>query len=161
MSRTTREAPYDVEELFAFLKGTARQTLRLHPERKANVSPMVSKVGGAFAWPAGEAQPTCEERGCRAVPVVQLRKDDVPSIEFPPGCDLCQLLWYPEEYPDWGYNPKVEVYWRDLVTLGRESVIGPNDPSVTVVSICMNAACMWRRRLSIRTSMHSTNQSGD
>ena len=139
MKLTTRQPPYQLEELFPFLRGTAREALRLHPRREQGVDVMSSKIGGSIAWPVGEPHPICRTKSCPAVPVVQLRRSDAPMLPFPDGADLFQLLWYPQSYDEWGYNPRVEVYWRDSKTLSADSVLIPiyeNHEDIFVVHEC-------------------------
>lgn len=125
MPWTTRQPPYDLEAIFPFLKGTARRTTRLHPRRDAGLSPMISKIGGAFTWPSDEAPPVCSTKLCPAIPVIQLCQVDFPAIDFPYRTDLFQLLWYPQTYEDLGYNPKIEIHWRQSTDLSDSSVLQP------------------------------------
>jgi Domain of unknown function (DUF1963) len=139
MVLNTRQPPYDVEELFPFLKAMGRRTTRLHPRREAGLPATVSKIGGSILWPPNDTHPVCSVKSCPAVPVIQLRRDDCPSIEFPTGFDLLQILWYPQGYEDWGYNPQLEVYWRDSTKLSPESVLTPvyeNHEDIFVVNEC-------------------------
>ncbi|MEU4342311.1 hypothetical protein AB0H00_13745 [Nocardia sp. NPDC023852] len=46
------------------------------------------------------------------MPIVQLYQADAPSMSFPQGCDLLQVLWCPFEHGD-SYYPLPRVYWRD------------------------------------------------
>lgn len=125
MPWTTRQPSYDVEELFPFLRGMARTTVRLHPRRQSNLPPALSKIGGTMVWPHDEPVPVCRESSSPAVPVIQLLKSDFPSLKFPTGTDLLQLLWYPRSYEDWGYNPQIEIRWRNSKCLSAGSVITP------------------------------------
>ena len=86
---------------------------------------MVSKIGGAFAWPSDEISPVCPTKSCPAVPVIQLRQADFPDINFPDQTDLFQLLWYPQSYEELCFNPKIEIYWRQSTKLSDSSIIEP------------------------------------
>jgi len=125
MTRTTRPPWCDVEEQFPFLAGTARTAIRLHPSRATGLPPDVSKIGGAIVWPSGEPYPVCPATGCRAVPVLQVLKQDVPGVEFPEGANLLQVLWYPRGYEECMAQPKVELFWREASALSGDSVLGP------------------------------------
>ena len=125
MRYTTPEPAYDVEALFPFLKGTAKMSTRLHPRPANDLPPTASKLGGSIIWPQDEPVPVCPVHKCRAVPVLQLRKEDVPGFPFPPGTDLFQLLWFPEGYPEFAYFPKVLVFWREAAGISPASVLEP------------------------------------
>ncbi|HSI84810.1 MAG TPA: hypothetical protein VK970_13550, partial [Candidatus Methylacidiphilales bacterium] len=117
----------DVEERFPFLRGRGREAVRLHPRRRVGLNPLGSKIGGSIAWPCGEPFPICPERHCRAVPVMQLHKRDVPQLPFPPGTDLFQFLWYPQNYISRhaGLGPGILLFWRDSSTLSQGHVLRP------------------------------------
>lgn len=125
MPWTTRQPTFDVEALFPFLKGRARTAMRLHPRREVDLPPAVSKIGGTFVWPPSEPPPVCPTKLCPAVPVLQIRRAEFPLIEFPGDTDLMQLLWYPQAYDDWHYNPKIEIFWRTLDDIPTDSVLRP------------------------------------
>ena len=125
MTWTTRKPTYNVEKLFPFLKGTARTAIRLHPRQQTSLPPTISKVGGSIVWPRDEAQPVCRLFSCPAVPVIQLLKADFPSIKFPRGTDLLQILWYPRSYGDCAYGPKFEFRWRKSSRLSPDCVLNP------------------------------------
>lgn len=55
-------------------------------------------------------------------PVLQLRREDAPSLSFPPGKDLLQVLWHFYEHD---YIPKVLVRWRTRSELGQTLVDRP------------------------------------
>ena len=121
---TTPAAPVNVTELIPSLKPLKRKAVRLHP-RLGGAPPDASKVGGSFLyWPRNEAWPECEEHGLPFVPAVQLRKEDVPGMEFPRGTDLFQLLWCPIEHQQDGDCAKPRVFWRERAavstTIGEE-----------------------------------------
>jgi hypothetical protein len=116
MPFTTRPNPHGFENL-EVLRQVARPATRLHPRRSPGLPPNVSKIGGEFLWPADEALPICPDQRCPAVPVLQLFRSDIPRLPFPPGCDLFQLLWYPQSYDECGYQPKLELRWWDSRTL--------------------------------------------
>jgi hypothetical protein len=45
------------------------------------------------------------------VPVLQLRREDLPELPFPDGSDLFQLLWCPNDHPPL-YAPICRTFWR-------------------------------------------------
>ena len=130
--RTTQRPRHDVADLFPELAGHARTTVRLHPRLEAEPAPEASKLGGRMRWPADEPWPRCDRSHALwdslgtvlppddrpYVPVLQLRKADVPELDFPVGTDVFQLLWCPTDHPDPFYVPVVRVFWwegSDLV----------------------------------------------
>ena len=72
-------------------------------------------MGGVVLWPADEPWPTCPEHEDHLVPVVQLRKGDVPEMPFPRGKDLFQLLWCPNEHGEMEPEEMLahRVFWRE------------------------------------------------
>lgn len=72
----------NIEILIPFLKGKGRSAVRLHPVREENLALDVSKAGGAFIWPKNEEIPTCI-RNFPFIPILQMRKEDIPQISFP------------------------------------------------------------------------------
>lgn len=113
-ARTTPPRPVDLLKEFPELKPLVRMTHRLHPRFSDEPAANQSKLGGAIAWPAGEAWPTCETFKIPYVPVLQLLADDCPSqVKFKPGSDVLQLLWSPRDHKDTGL-PKPMLVWRKL-----------------------------------------------
>jgi hypothetical protein len=51
------------------------------------------------------------------VPVLQIRSQDIPEILFPPGTDLLQVLWCPNDHEECGFGPAVNVFWRGAAKL--------------------------------------------
>jgi hypothetical protein len=52
--------------------------------------------------------------------VLQLRREDVPELDFPSEADVFQLLWCPSDHDDPLYVASVSAHWwrgRDLVDL--------------------------------------------
>jgi hypothetical protein len=45
------------------------------------------------------------------LPVLQLRRADVPELPFPDDSDLFQLVWCPRLHED-DYQPRIRLYWR-------------------------------------------------
>jgi hypothetical protein len=94
-------------------------TVRLHPT-PGIVPVTASKVGGEILWPADEDWPLCDEHQCPLVPVVQIRREDVPELGFVGETDLFQLLWCPTFHLDHGWGPRSQTYWRtsgDVVSI--------------------------------------------
>ena len=127
MIRTTPPPSHRVADLFPALAGRERVTVRLHPRQGREPADDASKLGGRMRWPADEPWPRCfrphdsyqppdfagsvrPPDGRPYVPVLQLRRDDVPELGFPDGADRFQLLWCPASHPDL-YAPAVRVSW--------------------------------------------------
>jgi uncharacterized protein (TIGR02996 family) len=108
---TTPAPPVDVAAAIPELKGRAKTTVRLHP-RPGTAANNASKIGGVFLWPAREEWPSCPEHRCAFVPVLQLRKEDVPEVGFEPGTGLFQVLWCPHDHEP-GYCPDARLFWRE------------------------------------------------
>jgi uncharacterized protein (TIGR02996 family) len=107
---TTPAPPVNVEELFPELRGKGKMTVRLHP-RPGEAPVDASKIGGMFLWPKRERWPVCPDHDIPYVTALQLRKEDVPELDFPPDADLFQLLWCPKEHEDRsGVRPM--IFWR-------------------------------------------------
>src|SRR5262249_62267298 len=106
----TPPPPADVARASPELAGKARTTVRLHP-RRGEAPRDASKIGGLFLWPEEETWPVCPEHDCPLVPILQLRKEDVPEIDFKRGIDLLQILWCPHHHEP-GFGPVPELFWR-------------------------------------------------
>lgn len=114
MKRTTPPLDFDLEALLPSVRGTARNTLRLHPRRKSGLELFQSKVGGTFALPRKIQCPRCEEHGRQYIPVLQLNQKEVPSFSFPENTDLFQLWWCPHDHDDCGYCPSLKILWHNV-----------------------------------------------
>lgn len=114
MKFTTHDPEFDVEQLFPFLRGRGLPTLRLHPRRQQNLPADISKFGGNIIWSRDEPFPEDPYSEMKAVPVLQLRQEDVPNMPFMPETNLMQLLWIPQSSDSSGYDPKLEIFWRKL-----------------------------------------------
>jgi hypothetical protein len=124
MVRTTRAPRFDVAALFPEMAALAKQTVRLHPRPGPEPVVNASKLGGQILWPADEEWPVCTEPEWRReedtspphqhiyIPVLQLRRDEFPELEFPGDADLFQLLWCPNDHEDPFIAPVCKVYWR-------------------------------------------------
>ena len=126
MKFTTHKPEFDVEELFPFLRGRGLPTLRLHPRRQNNLPSDISKFGGNFIWSKDEAFPEDPYSEMKAVPVLQLRQEDAPSMPFPPNTNLMQLSWIPQSSDSTGYDPKLEVFWRKLEASENTVLLEPD-----------------------------------
>jgi hypothetical protein len=128
MKRSTPPPRKNVLEALPELGECGKTTVRLHP-RKGNVPGVdKSKLGGTILWPREESWPTCDEIGhidnakmdepyppgtaVGLVPVLQLRSDDFPEVEFFPGTDLLQVFWCPLDHDATTVVAKPFVYWR-------------------------------------------------
>lgn len=63
-------------------------------------------------------EPDVHDAAVPFVPIVQLYQADAPSMSFPRGCDLLQVLWCPFEHGEYCY-PLPRVYWRDSRSVDR------------------------------------------
>lgn len=116
---TTPAPPVNVEEIFPELRDKAKTAVRLHP-RPGKAPTDVSKIGGMFLWPKKEPWPVCESCNVPYVTALQLRKEDVPELDFPPDADLFQLLWCPSSHSsDDSYCPRPAIFWRNRATVGE------------------------------------------
>ncbi len=134
MELTTPKPSIDVEAHLPTLESLKSTTVRLHP-RRAEVSDVTaSKIGGMILWPKCEPWPMCEsveppswweldwpipddrldDISVPLVPVIQLRADDFPEIEFFPETNLLQLLWCPLDHEDPIFVAKPYLYWRKM-----------------------------------------------
>jgi hypothetical protein len=132
MTRTTPKPPVDLAREIPGIAEFARPTTRLHP-RPGEPSAQDSHLGGPLLWPADEAWPRCArqqdlpegsgipERPVAEVAVAQLYARDVPSLPFPPGKDLLQVLWCPNDHdePEYGFAPAVDIFWRNSAEVKR------------------------------------------
>ncbi|WP_063734186.1 hypothetical protein [Streptomyces virginiae] len=117
MTRRTPPRPVDVEQLFPEVAPLRRQAVRLHP-RAGSPSWRDSSIGGPRRWPDREPWPLCpEHRGSPMAPIVQLyAADALGVVEFPPACDLLQVLWCPRAHDGRWVLP--EVHWRAAGAVG-------------------------------------------
>ncbi|MFD8986392.1 hypothetical protein [Streptomyces sp. NPDC059564] len=51
-------------------------------------------------------------------PIVQIRRADVPTLPFPEGTDLLQVLWCPYAHGTY-CHPLPQVYWRGSLAIGE------------------------------------------
>ncbi|MGF1493795.1 MAG: hypothetical protein ACFBSC_15345 [Microcoleaceae cyanobacterium] len=111
--RHTPKPIVDMAHAVPELASFARETVRLHP-RQGESANDASKIGGDFIWPAKEPWPRCEEHNCPYIPILQLRRDDVPELEFYQETDLFQILWCPNDHKTVEplYAPSSKVFWR-------------------------------------------------
>lgn len=126
---TTAPAPIDPIILLPELEGKARFTVRLHP-RLGKPPVESSHIGGMFLWPKAEAWPMCAQHKSALVPILQLRKSDVPELVFRPDTDLFQLLWCPHLHAnddDANTFLRPVAYWRKASEL-KERLAAAPDP---------------------------------
>jgi hypothetical protein len=128
---TTPAPPVDVAKAVPALAERARTAVRLHP-RPGESAPDASKIGGLILWPQREPWPDCPEHGIPMTPAFQLRKEEVPEIGFPPGCDLFQLLWCQEQHESELalYSPLPRAFWRNRAAVRRPRKSAPEIPDV-------------------------------
>jgi hypothetical protein len=46
------------------------------------------------------------------VAVLQLRAADIPELKCPPGTDMLQMLWCPNDHAASGWGPRISLHWR-------------------------------------------------
>jgi hypothetical protein len=114
-TRHSLPALVDIGELFVEMKKMEKKAIRLHPRRGETV-PEASKMGSPILWALAEELPTCPEHNCNMIPVLQIRKDDVPDLQFPDGKDVFQIWWCPRDHPN-TYSPEPRVFWLSLKEL--------------------------------------------
>ena len=140
MARTTPPPRKNVPDLLPELADQARTTVRLHPRRGEVPDPAASKIGGTFLWPADEPWPVCTDPTCGAfgepppepatlIPVLQLRKEDVPEVEFFPGTDLFQVLWCPHTHDEPIFAAKPYFFWRNSAAVADPLAEMPPSPT--------------------------------
>jgi hypothetical protein len=104
----------------------ARKAVLLHPRYSDEPSVDGSKLGGVFLWSATEDWPVCPNHPTlRLAPVLQLRADDFPEVEFRAGTDLLQLLWCPREHERCWARPV--VFWRKRDAVDESLAVMPAD----------------------------------
>jgi hypothetical protein len=108
-ARTVPPPPLDVTQVVPALKGLDRKAVLLHPRYSDDPARDEGKMGGTFLWPQDEPWPTCDEHHIPYAPVLQLRAEDFPEVEFRPGTDLMQLLWCPRDHEMW---MRPALFWR-------------------------------------------------
>ena len=130
--RHTPKPPLEITELFPYLSGREKITIRLHPRLNKSLELNRSKLGGNFLWPADEPWPICEEHEEVYVGILQLRAEDFPEIEFPANTNLFQLLWCPIFDYDF---PECLVFWRNEleITNPLAEIPQPSQPSQELV----------------------------
>lgn len=139
MVRTTPAPRFDIAAIVPEIAALAKVTVRLHPRPGPESAVNASKLGGRFLWPADEEWPRCmepewpqdgwtfdlespelpeppEDLSARLhehiyVPILQLRRDEFPELQFPEGKDLFQLLWCPNDH-FWQISPVCKAIWR-------------------------------------------------
>ena len=151
--RTTQPPSHDVAAAFPELAGMARTTVRLHPRREDEPGIDESKLGGRMRWSAEVPWPRCDQPHALwdalqtlepaddrpYVPVLQLRKADLPELEFPADTDTFQLLWCPSDHDDPFYVAVVRVFWwrgADLVDTIAPRPVTSKDASDYVPRPC-------------------------
>jgi hypothetical protein len=84
-----------------------------------------SSIGGPLLWPAEEPWPACADHSPSnaLVAIAQLHAADVPTIPFPVGKDLLQILWCPLDHTDvpgqrYYSGPPVHLVWRRAADVG-------------------------------------------
>ncbi|GAA3972817.1 hypothetical protein GCM10023085_64020 [Actinomadura viridis] len=138
----TPPPPSDITTIFPALRGYERTTTMLHPT-PGDPGVRDSSIGGPLLWPADEPWPrhAYGSRSDRApqteplplVPGAQLWVRDLPDLPHPPGKDLLQVLWVPDDSVDCLYGSQqgdpvdeyFRVFWRDSADI---TDLLPNPP---------------------------------
>jgi hypothetical protein len=165
LRRSTPAPILDVGAVFPILRARARVGLRLHPRRGPDPGLAASKMGGPIVWPAGEAWPVCSENEVTSdvdnpnhqnaytvthdepyVPVLQLRKSEIPEMPFPWGADVMQLLWCPHYHGEC-LGPICRAYWRSEAEL-RAGSISPPAASTAERHLLPRACVLYPERVT-------------
>jgi hypothetical protein len=99
-------------------------------------------------WPAGEPWPVCDGLGPRDhydfsefapedvphVPVLQLRRGDVPHLPWPDDADLLQMTWCPLNHLG-SMSADVALHWRRAVDLDVVARVPAPDPEALTALI--------------------------
>ena len=128
MQFTTPPPPIDILQVEPRLREFAKTAIRLHPRRGDVPDPAASKIGGLFLWPESEPWPSVpnpgepdwyegagwplEDAEVPLMPLVQLRADEFPEVEFPAGKNLLQLFWCPVHHSAPIFVAKPYLFWR-------------------------------------------------
>jgi hypothetical protein len=134
----TPPPPIDVEHVFPDLRGTARQTVRLHP-RPAALDPGLglSKLGGLLLWPEDEPWPTCPAPEEQPVDTGLGPPADVWSVvqldlsELPVGHKLHNdhlvgvLQLRLDDVPELGFYPGTDLFQLLWCPRGHPDEYGP------------------------------------
>ncbi len=149
MPRHTPPRSPDLGLRYPRIAATARVAVRLHPQRTSMPLPVTaSKIGGRIAWPIADPWPVCrdheyamEVRSIHSrqlvtvgpddprhtgivLPVLQLRRADVPELPFPGDTDLFQMLWCSRLHDD-DVQPRISLRWRRETDLGSLRSVFP------------------------------------
>jgi hypothetical protein len=74
------------------------------------------------------------------IPLLQLYARDVPSLRFPPGTDLLQVLWVPSPVVE-GCTPAVQLRWRRSSEL-LDVLLAPPEPAHVEYSDLVPEPCV-------------------
>ncbi|MBX9693654.1 MAG: hypothetical protein K2Z81_14800, partial [Cyanobacteria bacterium] len=92
-----------------------KDAVRLNPRRRIDEGPEKSKIGGVFLWSKKQTWPKCDEHDCLLIPALQVRKEDVDNLPFPPEKDLMQVFWCASPYAHKRvYCAKPFVFWQKI-----------------------------------------------
>lgn len=115
---------WDLEAAIPWFTGRARRAFLLHPQPAQADAISDSRLGGPLWWPKDEPIPTyVDSSGAdrEMLPVLQLRRDDFPSIPFGAGRELLQITWRP------GPEPLAQAHWRTAGDMKTMSIVpGPS-----------------------------------
>ncbi|MGL5871814.1 MAG: DUF1963 domain-containing protein [Xenococcaceae cyanobacterium] len=143
--KNTPKPPLKITEIFPFLSGMEKTTIRLHPRPGKQIKLHQSKIGGHFLWPENEPWPICQQHNDVYSGIIQLRAEDFPEIKFPANANLFQLLWCPHD--DFFDFPKCLVFWRNdrqIINYLQENP-QPSHPNQDLVP---NPCCIFPERIT-------------
>jgi len=158
--RHTPQPPFDITEIFPFLSGMEKTTIRLHPRLEEELNDLSeeiqsaelpklalneSKLGGTFLWPQDESWPICNKHREFYVGILQLRAEDFSEIEFPPNTNLFQLLWCPIDN-DFEF-PECLVFWRNVSEIANPLSDNP-EPRQPNRDLVPNPCCLFPERVT-------------
>jgi len=121
---TTFRPPFELSKEFPLL--VPKVAVALHPHRATAPLPVTaSKIGGTFYWPRSEEWPVCHREhdvlsddyaSVTDEPyltrIIQITKKDVPSLKFPPGKDMFQMLWCTGAHIEGKFMGDPVINWR-------------------------------------------------
>jgi predicted DNA-binding WGR domain protein len=120
-----RPPPLDALKICPSLKSKRSAATLMRSVRSGSLSPSASKIGGRFYWPAREPWPRCRRHKDFLVGVLQIARADFPTLPFPSGSDIFQLLWCTHYEARAEFHPK--MVFRTVSTIPLlERIPAPN-----------------------------------
>jgi predicted DNA-binding WGR domain protein len=117
--------PLDALKICPSLRSKRSVATLIRSARSGSLAPSASKIGGRFYWPEREPWPRCRRHNDFLVGVLQIARDDFPTLPFPSGSDIFQLLWCTHYEPRAEFHPKLLFRTVSAVPL-LERIPAPN-----------------------------------